>query len=171
MIKLRILLFITLISLQGTGDKKYTLDKHGIEFTPGNNWEYEKISDDTYSFAFKCDKDIVFCKNIAIKIIKNTDRQTIDQMTQTLVDYIPKRFEQYKILSIRDENVNNRQYRVIDYKFREQNIDLGNTTLVTQRDNEFISIYFTALNQPERSYVKERKLLFELLKTLEVKSK
>jgi hypothetical protein len=171
MINSKILLLTTLLSLQGTGDKKYTLDKHGIEFTVDSNWKYEKISNDTYSFKFKCDKDVAFCRNIVIKIIKNTEKQTIDELTQTLVDYIPKRFEQYKIISLRDENVNSRQYRVIDYKFRQENVDLGNTTLVTKRDNEFISIYFTALNQPEKSYVNERKLVFELLKKFEVKSK
>lgn len=127
MISSKILLFTSLL-LQGTTDKKYTLDKHGIEFTVDSNWEYEKISDDTYSFKFKCDADVVFCKNIVIKIIKSTDKNTIDQLTQTLVDYIPKRYEQYKIVSVRNEDVNSRKYRVIDYKFRQENVDLGNTT-------------------------------------------
>ncbi|MBX2915133.1 MAG: hypothetical protein KF856_07660 [Cyclobacteriaceae bacterium] len=159
MIKFKIVLLTTTLLFQGTEKKKYTLDKHNIEFTVDRNWEYQKISDDTYVFKFKCAKEIPFCKNITIRVIKNTDKQTIDQLTQTLVDYIPKRFDQYQIISVRDEKVNDRQFRVIDYKFREENLDLGNTTLV----------YFTALNQPEKSYVNERKILFELLKTLSVK--
>lgn len=163
--------FLTsLLFLQCTEDKKYALDKHSVELTVNSNWKYEKVSDDTYAFKFKCDKDIAFCKNIVIKIIKNTEEQTIDRLALTLVEDIPKRFEQYKIISVRDEDVNNRKYRVIDYKFRQEDVDLGNTTLVTQRNNEFVAIYFTALNQPEGSYVKERELLFEVLKKLEVKS-
>jgi hypothetical protein len=169
MIKFKILLLTSLLLIQGTEQKKYTLDKHKIEFTVDTNWEYQKVSDDTYVFKFKCAKEVPFCKNITIRVINNTNKETIDQLTQALVDYIPKRFEQYHIISVRDEKVNDRQFRVIDYKFREEHVDLGSTTLVTQRDNEFISIYFTALNQPEKSYVNERKLLFELLKTFSVK--
>ena len=169
--KIGILIFTTLLFLQGTEQKKYTLDHHKIEFTVDTKWEYQKISDDSYAFKFKCAKDVAFCKNIVIKIIKNTDEQSIDQLTQSLLTYISQRFQQHKIISVRDEGVNGRQFKVIDYKFREQDVNLGSTTLVTQRDNEFISIYFTALNQPEASYVNERQLLFELLKGLVVKNK
>ena len=171
MVKIKILLLATLLFFQATENKKYTLDNHEIDLTLDNNWEYQKISGDTYSFKFKCDKDVIFCRNITIKVIKNTSNETIDQLTETLKEYIPKRFERYKIVSVRDQIINKRQFRVIDYKVIEENVALGNTTLITKRGNEFISIYFSGLNQPEGSYVNERKLLFEVLGTLEIREK
>lgn len=169
--KIKILLLTSLILLQGTGQKKYSLDNHAIDLIVDNNWDYKKLQDDTYSFSFKCDKEVAFCKNIVIKIIKNTDNGTIDQLTQSLAEYIPKRFKQYEIISIREGNINERLFKVIDYKFKENGIDLGSTILVTQRNDEFIAIYFTALNQPAKNYVNERKLLFEILKSLDIRTK
>jgi len=169
MTKSKIFFFISLILVQGTGQKKYSLENHAIDLTVDSNWEYQKVSDDTYAFKFKCDKDVAFCKNIVIKIIKNTENATVDQITQALIDYTSKKFEQFKVVAVKDGTINNRQFRVIDYKCREQNTNLGSTTLVTLRNKEIISIYFTALNQPAKNYVNERKLLFEVLKSLEIK--
>ena len=111
MISFKIFVLTSLLFIQGPQQKKYALDRHGIEFTIDANWEYQKMSDDTYIFKFKCEKEVQFCKNITIRIIKNTDNQTIDQLTQSLVDYIPQRFKQYKIISVRDEQINDRQFK------------------------------------------------------------
>lgn len=171
MIKFEIFLFTSLLFILGVQQKKYVLDGHGIELTVDANWEYQKLSDDTYAFKFKCDKEVLFCKNFAIRIFKNTDKQTIDQLTQSLLDYMPQRFKQYKVIGVNDGKINDRRFKVIDYKFREENVNLGSTTLVTQRGNEFISIYFTALNEPEKSYVNERRLLFDILTKLIIENK
>jgi hypothetical protein len=152
-----------------TGQIKYSLDNHGIDLTIDNTWEYQKGSDDTYAFTYKCENNPVLCKNIVIKVIINSDHESIDKLTQSIVsDYIPSKFKQNEIVSVRSLDLHERQFKVIDYRFKDNGVDLSGTILITERKDEFIAIYFTALNQPVKNYSNERKLLFEILKSLEI---
>lgn len=167
---MKLFLFLLLIiPLQNSQLKNYTLENHKIDISFDENWKFEKMDENTFSFIYNCEASVPFCKNIMIKVIENTNNQTVDELTKLMVDWIPTRYDLYKIVNVGKESINGRNYNVIDYMMKEENIDLGNTTLVTYRDTEFIAIYFTALNQPERNYVNERKILYSILNTIKIK--
>ncbi|WP_192822165.1 hypothetical protein [Rufibacter sp. LB8] len=166
-----LLVCISFLLFHCTHSQQIKLDDHGVSVTLDDNWSYSKLSNDTYVLKYKCEQDAAFCKNIVIRVIKNTNKETLEQVAQTIVETLPSRYEAYKLVSVKGDTIEGKEYKVIDYIIKEKDIHLGNTTVVTRRNNDLILFHFAGLNQPKGNFLKERNSFFAFLAGVQIEHK
>lgn len=144
----------------------YNFDKFGVSLTIDDSWIYEKVDENAHYFEYNCNSEEIFCKKFAVTFFDNTSNLSLNQITQGSLNNIPKEFEKYKIINALDNNINGVIMKVIDYKFQENGIDKGCTTIIKTLNDTYMVIRFVGINSPKKSYLEERTLFLEIMNGL-----
>jgi hypothetical protein len=140
---------------------------NGLSLTLPNDWTIkDTLNSNTFAYLAKCEDSVVFCSNLVVRFINNENNLTLGQVVDYFLTSLPDRFETLKIVSVREHEINGITLTVVDYKMNESNTDLGSTCAFFLMNEQIISFYFTGKNQPEGSYLEEREIMVEILKSL-----
>jgi hypothetical protein len=144
----------------------YDIENVNLSIHTPDNWKLEADSANFLIFKEKCPKDKLFCTNLVIRSIDNTNALTIDEIAELYIKGLEGRFKEVKIVSVANKEIDGITSKVIDYKILENDTHLGNTAVFIVRLGKVVSFNFTAENNPEGSYVNQRKLFFEMLSSV-----
>lgn len=161
------IILITMSLLVFSNSTIHKLGDYGVSVELSEEWMFVKQDPNTFAFVYDCEEEVTFCKNILFKFIPDNNQLTNDQLTQVFLNWIPGQFDEHKIIGIEDETINDREYRAINYEVNTENTDLGSTILITKHNNYFLAIYFTAINESDRTFKKELTEFKDIIKAIQ----
>lgn len=145
--------------------KTISIDELGITLLIPESWSGGQQQN---IFVFTRDCDEVFCANLIIRSNANKEKMDLDKAASFLISSLGKRFKELKMVAVDDHTINDKQFKVLDYMFREEDVDLGGTTALAIRGDNIISISFMGLNQPKGSYVDARRMFAKMLDSIKL---
>jgi hypothetical protein len=154
-----------------------TEEKNEKEFDFGNNVSIDLLSDwvlkdtmdsSTFIFAEECKDSLNLCSNLIVRFVENENGLHLDEVVELFLSSLPERFEAMQVISINDHKTQGLDMKIVDYKMREEGVDLGSTCAFFLMGDKVASLYFTGKNVPVKSYLDERKKGMQMINTLKL---
>lgn len=143
---------------------KKELSSLGVNILIPKNWE---ITHDNklINVRMNCQNNTKFCANYVLHTIPKKRDIPVKNYALLFIDQLSNSAETKDLFLISNKEtiINGLPVRVIDYMFTANDIHLGGTTALFQRDSDILSINFTAINEPSRSYIAYRKLYGKII--------
>ena len=150
---------------------KYGFDKEWSITFP-NKWQIkdslstQEIVLNTIVFAENCQDSLNYCSNMILRVIKNEDKQDLEEVVEHFLSVLPQQFETMKIISIKDYQLNDLKLKIVDFRLIQSEINFGNTYAFFLSSDKIFTLFFTGINEPTGRYAEERKKAMIIISSL-----
>lgn len=153
----------TLISSGKT--KTFSISDSIVIKTP-QNWEKTETEEQVFAVKATCDR--VFCDNLVVTFMVDATSYTKRQIAENVFNRYSSTYENFKLINSQVQKPDSTEMS-FDYLLSSQGINLGGTTYLFLRGDKGVVFTFMGFNGQTGEYVKTRKIVQQIIESVEFK--